>query len=117
MLPIETKAGESEPARLRALEEGEAERARLRGEADPPRGERPRREGGVHPHRRARDPEAVRADEPGAVRADEREQLLLARDALRSRLGEAGGDDAERACPGAQRLLGGADRHARPGGR
>ena len=103
------EGGEAEPARLGALEEGKAERARLRGEADPPCGERPWREGRVQPDRRGRDPEAVRADEPGAVRADEREQLLLALDALGPRLGEAGGDDAERARPGAERLLGGAD--------
>ena len=36
-------------------------------------------------------------DEPRAVRADEREQPLLALGALGADLGEAGGDDAERA--------------------
>ena len=43
------------------------------------------------------DAEAVRADQPRPVRADEREQPLLALDALAADLGEAGRDDDERA--------------------
>ena len=45
------------------------------------------------------DAEAVRPDEARAVLAHEREQLLLALDAFGADLGEAGGDDDERATP------------------
>ena len=48
-------------------------------------------------------------DEARAVGAHERQQLLLARDALGPGLGEARRDDAERARPRAQRFLGGGE--------
>ena len=76
---------EPEPARLGALEQREAECARLRGEPDPARREGARREGRVQADGRGRDAEAVRADEPRSVRADEGEQLLLALDRPRAR--------------------------------
>ena len=103
------EAGEAEPASLGPLEQCEAERTGLRREADSACGERPRREGRVHPHGGRRDSEAVRADEPRAVCADEREQALLPLDPCRPRLGEPGRDHAECPCPGPQRFLGGAD--------
>ena len=99
MFPIDTNAERPRPRLGRALEHRQAERARLRREPDRSRAEAPRREGRVQPDGGDRDPEAVRADEPRAVGADEREQPLLALDALRARLGEARRDDAERAVP------------------
>ena len=59
-------------------------------------------------------PEAVRPDQARAVRTDEREQPLLAVDAVASRLREPGRDDDERVDPVRERLLGGFD-HARSG--
>ena len=78
LLPIETNAGEAEPARGGRLEEREAERAALRREADVPGGERVRREGRVQARAGDDDAEAVRADQARAVRAHAREQLVLA---------------------------------------
>ena len=100
---------EPEPAGLRALEQCETEGARLGAEADPPRRECPRGERRIHADRGARDPEAVRADEPCPVRTDERQQLLLAGEALGAGLGEPRRDDAERARARAQCLLRGRD--------
>ena len=100
---------EAEPAGLGPLEEGEPERAGLRGEADSPGRERARREGGVEADGGGGDAEAVRADEARAVSADEGEQLVLSLDAFGPRLGEACRDDAEGARAGAQRFLRGVD--------
>ena len=63
-------------------------------------------EGRLQVRRRDGDTEAVRADEPCAVGAHEREQRVLALDALAARLGEARGDDTERAHAGGERGLG-----------
>ena len=103
------EGGEAEPACLGPLEQREAERTRLRREADPAGREGAWGEGRVEADGGGRDAEAVGPDEPRAVGAHERQQLLLARDALRPGLGEAGRDDAERARSGAQRLLGGGE--------
>src|SRR5581483_12428579 len=88
---------EAEPALLRLLEQGDAERAALRREGGAARREGAAGEGGVEAHARACDAEAVRPDQARAVRAHEGEQLVLAALALAADLGEAGRDDAERA--------------------
>ena len=99
------EGGDAEAGRLRALEQREAERAALRGEADLARREAARRERRVEVDRRGGDAEAVRAEETRAVLADEREQPLLPLGALAARLGEARGDDDERANAGGERFL------------
>ena len=62
-------------------------------------------EGGVQPRPGGGDAEAVGADQPAAVRAHQREQRVLARGALGTDLGEAGGDHAQRPHAAAQRRL------------
>ena len=89
LVPDRHEGGEPERLLGRLLEQREAERATLRGEADPPCRQRPRREGRVQADRRHCDAEAVRAEQARAVRAHERKQALLAVAALAARLGEA----------------------------
>ena len=107
LVPDRDERGEAEPAGVGGLEEGKPECAALRGEADVAARRGTGREGRVEARLRDRDPEAVRPDHARAVGADEREQLLLALGALAPDLGEAGGDDDERAYALAERLLGG----------
>ena len=89
LVPDRHERGEPERLLGRLLEQREAERTALGGEADPPCRQRPRREGRVQADRRHCDAEAVRAEQARAVRAHERKQALLAVAALAARLGEA----------------------------
>ena len=98
--------GQAEPARLGPLEQREPERSRLRREADPAGREGAWGKGRVEADGGGCDPEAVGPDEARAVGAHERQQLLLAGDALGAGLGEARRDDAQRARPRAERFLG-----------
>ena len=109
LVPDRDERREPEPARVGRLEQREAERAGLGGEADVAARRRAGGEGRVQPRAGDRDPEAVRPDQPRAVRADEREQLLLPLGALAADLREAGRDDDERAHAAAQRVLGGGE--------
>ena len=89
---------EAEPALGRLLEQREAERAALRGEADAARRERARREGGVQAdgrRRRCRGSSGRRAARRARGRA--RAGAPDARAPSRADLGEAGRDHAQRA--------------------
>ena len=97
---------QAEAARLGRLEEREAERAALGGEADVAGRSRAGGEGGVQTRPGYRDAEAVRSDQAGAVCTHEREQSFLSLDPLPADLGEPGRDDDERAHALPQRLLG-----------
>ena len=90
------------------LEQREAERAALRREADAAGRERPRAERRVQTASGdTAMPRQFGPIEPCAVGTDHGEQLVLPARALGSRLGEAGGDDADRLRPGAQHLADG----------
>ena len=98
LVPDRDERREPEPARLRRLENGNAEGAALRREPDVPARREAGGEGRVQRRARDGDPEAVRADQPATVRAHEREQAApAARAPSAPDLGEAGRDDDERA--------------------
>ena len=88
---------EADPALLRLLEEGEAERAALGRERDRARWKRARPERRVQSRRGDREAEAVGPDQPTPVRPNQGKQLVLERTALLPHLGKARRDDADRA--------------------
>ena len=107
LFPIETKAETPSPRASARSSSASPSAPALRGEPDPARRERARREGRVEPDRRRRDPEAVRPHQAGTVRAHECEQVVLACAALGPDLRKPGRDDAEGLRPVTQRDLGG----------
>ena len=88
---------EAEAELTGALDHGDPDAAALRHDADGAGRWRGRGERRVQPRDGAQDPKAVRADEAHARRAAHLEQIVLALRALTAELGEAGGDDDERA--------------------
>ena len=98
LFPIETKAEKPRPPLGRRLEQREPERAALGREADRARRQRPRgAKVALRPSGGIAMPRQFGPTRRRAVRAHEREQLLLPLGALGAGLGEAGGDDAQRA--------------------
>ena len=100
---------EAETALGCLLEEGEAERSALGGEANRAGRQRAGAERRVQRWGCNRDPEAIGPDEPPTVRADGCEEPLLSLAALVSDLGEACRDHAEGADSRAEGGLGGID--------
>ena len=106
LVPDRDERRETDAARVGRLDQREAERTALRREPDRAPARRLARERRVQAGAGGGDPEAVRADHPRSVRPHEREQPVLALDALRADLGEPRGDDAERANALRERVLG-----------